>query len=100
MRQKQETVDTALRNAVNTLQSLRTQTQTLDAARKQAETTTGMVRLRMENGLSSVKDVDDALRLQLESEKLYNLSVAAYHTALATYFYLQGNPEQITQYIP
>ena len=100
VRQKQETVDTALRNAVNTLQSLRTQTQTLDAARKQAETTTGMVRLRMENGLSSVKDVDDALRLQLESEKLYNLSVAAYHTALATYFYLQGNPEQITQYIP
>lgn len=100
IQQKQEAVELAQKTTFNKLSSLKKQTETLDSARKQINTTTEMVRKRMENSLSSVKDVNDALRLQYESEKLYYTSLAAYQVALATYFYLSGEPEKITQYIP
>lgn len=98
--QKQKSVNLAARIAENKLISLKEQSETFDASRKQAYETTEMVRKRMENSLSSVKDVNDALQLQYETEKLYFTSLVAYQTALATYFYITGNPENITGYIP
>lgn len=98
--QKQKSVNLATKIAENKLLSFKEQSETLDASRKQTYTTTDMVRKRMENSMSSVKDVNDALQFQYEAEKLYYTSVVAYQTALATYFYITGNPENITQYIP
>lgn len=98
--QKQNAVHLATKIAENKLISLKEQSETLDASRRQAYQTTDMVRKRMENSLSSVKDVNDVLQLQYENEKLYYTSLVAYQTALATYFYITGNPENITNYIP
>lgn len=98
--QKQKSVNLATKVAENKLVSIKEQSKSLDASRKQMYTTTDMVRKRMENSLSSVKDVNDALQLQYESEKMFYTSVVAYQTALASYFYITGNPENITQYIP
>lgn len=99
IQQKQQAVNLASKIAENKLVAIREQSETLDKARKQTYTTTEMVRKRLENSLSSVKDVNDALQLQYESEKLFYTSVVAYQAALATYFYINGNPEDITGYI-
>lgn len=98
--QKQKSVQLATQIAENKLRSLREQSESFNLARQQTYTTTDMIRKRLENSLSSVKDVNDALQLQYESEKLYYTSVVAYQTALATYFYILGNPEKMTLYIP
>lgn len=98
--QKQKSVNLATKISENKLISFKEQNETFDAARKQTYTTTEMVRKRMENSLSSVKDVNDALQLQYEAEKLYYTSLVAYQTVIATYFYITGNVENITNYIP
>jgi len=98
--QKKKSVDLATKISENKLISFKEQCETFDAARKQTYTTTEMVRKRMENSLSSVKDVNDALQLQYEAEKLYYTSLVAYQTVIATYFYITGNVENITNYIP
>lgn len=98
--QKQKSVNLATKISENKLISFKEQNETFDAARKQTYTTTEMVRKRMENSLSSVKDVNDALQLQYEAEKLYYTSLVAYQTVIATYFYITGNVEKITNYIP
>jgi outer membrane protein TolC len=99
IQQKQETVNLAVQLANNKIKALQNQSETLNAARKETYTTTEMVRKRMENSLSSVKDVNDILQLQYSSEKLYYTSLVAYQTALATYYYLNGQPESITNLI-
>ena len=98
--QKQRAVTLASKIAENKLLSFKEQSKTLDASRQQTYTTTQMVTKRMENSLSSVKDVNDALQLQYEAEKLYYTSLVAYQAALASYFYIIGNPDNITNYIP
>lgn len=98
--QKQKTVNLATRIAQNKLISFKEQSETFDESRKQTYITYEMIRKRMENSLSSVKDVNDALQLQYEAEKLYYTSLVAYQTALATYFYITGNPENMINYIP
>lgn len=98
--QKQKSVSLATKISENKLISFKEQNETFDAARKQTYITTEMVRKRMENSLSSVKDVNDALQLQYEAEKLYYTSLVAYQTVIATYFYITGNVESITDYIP
>jgi outer membrane protein TolC len=99
IQQKQESVNLAIQLAQNKLKAFQNQSQTLDAARKETYTTTEMIRKRMENSLSSVKDVNDALQFQYASEKLYYTSLVAYQTALATYYFLNGQPENITTLI-
>lgn len=96
IKQKQESVDAATRIAKNKVIALHSQSESLDQARQETYTTTEMVRKRMENSLSSVKDVNDALQFQYDAEKLYFTSIVAYQTALATYFYLNGQPENMT----
>ncbi|PZU16279.1 MAG: hypothetical protein DI622_11745 [Chryseobacterium sp.] len=98
--QKQKAVNLATRVAQNKLISLKEQSETFDESRKQSYITTEMVRKRLENSLASVKDVNDVLQLQYETEKLYYTSLVAYQTALATYFFINGNPENMINYIP
>lgn len=98
--QKERSVNLATKVAENKLVSLKEQSETFDISRKQTYTSTEMVRKRMENSLSSVKDVNDMLQLQYEAEKLYYTSLFTYKTVLATYFYMIGKTEDITNYIP
>lgn len=84
--------------AENKLKSIRSQVNTLDAARKEAANTTEMIRRRMKNQLSSVKDVNDALKVQLEADKAYYTSVLAYNIAVATYLNITGKINEAAKY--
>lgn len=95
---KKKDLNTQISIAANKLQSFRNQMQTLDAARKEAANTTEMIRRRMQNQLSSVKDVDDALKVQLEADKAYYTSVLAYNIAVATYLNIIGKTDEVTNY--
>jgi len=83
---KKKDLQTEITIAENKIKSIRNQMNTLDAARKEAAHTTDMIRKRMQNQLSSVKDVNDALKVQLEADKAYYTTVLAYNIAVATYF--------------
>lgn len=85
--------------AQNKLKAFGEEMKTLDLARKEAATTTDMIRRRMANQLASVKDVNDALKIQLEAEKAYYTSVLAYNLAVAAYLNITGQPEAITGYL-
>lgn len=97
--QKQQAVNLAARVTQNKLISLKEQCETFNASRKQSYTTSEMVEKRMQNSLSSVKDVNDALQLQYETEKLYHTSLVTYNTVLATYFYIIGDAQGITSFV-
>ncbi len=99
IKQKQESVTLAKHLAINKIKAIQNQTTTLDAARKETIIATEMLRKRLENSLSSVKDVNDALQFQYTAEKLYYSAVITYQTAVATYFYLNGQPETLTSII-
>ncbi|WP_432709341.1 TolC family protein [Pedobacter sp.] len=85
--------------ARNKMISIQNEVASLDYARKEAQTTTRLIRERMENQLSSPKDVNDALLVEIEIEKGYQLAVFGYYLAAAEYFNSLGKPQQITQYI-
>lgn len=94
IQQKTEAVNLATRISKNKMEAFADQSKSLDNARQESYTTTEMVRKRMENSLSSVKDVNDALKFQYEMEKAYYTSVVGYQTAVATYYYLVGTAEK------
>jgi outer membrane protein TolC len=85
--------------ARNKMRSLHNEVASLDSARKEAHTTTHLITERMKNQLSSPKDVNDALMIEMEVEKGYYLAVFSYFLAAAEYFNSLGKPQQITQYI-
>lgn len=87
------------RVAKNKMSSLRNDVMAMDAARKEANTTSSLITKRMNNQLSSPKDVNDALLVETEIEKGYYTAVLGYYLALAEYFNSLGNPSQITQFI-
>ncbi|MBL0737718.1 TolC family protein [Flavobacterium sp. GN10] len=87
------------RVAKNKMSSLQNDVMTMDAARKEANTTSSLITKRMNNQLSSPKDVNDALLVETEIEKGYYTAVLGYYLALAEYFNSLGNPSQITQFI-
>ncbi|MET3026103.1 TolC family protein [Flavobacterium sp. UW10123] len=87
------------RVAKNKMNSLQNDVIAMDAARKEANTTSGLITKRMNNQLSSPKDVNDALLVETEIEKGYYTAVLGYYLALAEYFNSLGNPSQITQFI-
>lgn len=95
---KKKDLQTEISIAINKLQSTRSQMNTLDAARKEAAKTTEMIRRRMQNQLSSVKDVNDALKVQLEADKAYYTSVLTYNIAVATYLNIIGQINEATKY--
>lgn len=87
------------RVAKNKMSSLQNDVMAMDAARKEANTTSSLITKRMNNQLSSPKDVNDALLVETEIEKGYYTAVLGYYLALAEYFNSLGNPSQITQFI-
>ncbi|SMO46284.1 Outer membrane protein TolC [Flavobacterium nitrogenifigens] len=87
------------RVAKNKMTSLQNDVMAMDAARKEANTTSSLITKRMNNQLSSPKDVNDALLVETEIEKGYYTAVLGYYLALAEYFNSLGNPSQITQFI-
>ncbi len=87
------------RVAKNKMSSLQNDVDAMDAARKEAATTSSLITKRMNNQLSSPKDVNDALLVETEIEKAYYTAVLGYYLALAEYFNSLGNPSQITQFI-
>lgn len=89
--QKKKAVDLGVKVSANEINSLLSQIETLDKARKQSYTTTSMVQKRLEHGLASVVNVNEAVQLQLTAEKAYYTAVMAYYTAAATNFYLKGH---------
>jgi len=98
-REKKKTLQRGLKTAQNKLSSLRAQVKSLDKARKEATHTTEMIRKRMKNELSSVKDVNDALKVQLEAEKAYYSGILAYNLAVTLYLNMLGTPESIVKYL-
>lgn len=83
----------------NKITSLQNEVQVLDSARKEAQTTSRLITKRMENQLSSPKDVNDALLIEAEIEKAYYTAVLGYYLALAEYYNSLGKPQQITRFI-
>ncbi|MBN9297210.1 MAG: TolC family protein [Filimonas sp.] len=81
---------------MNKLNGLQLQVATLDTARQDARITTRMIQQRMENMLSSPKDVNEALLAQTEVDKLYYTAVLGYYFALAEYYHITGSAEQMT----
>ncbi|WP_223152074.1 TolC family protein [Chitinophaga qingshengii] len=88
-----------LRVATNKVKALQHDVASLDSARQQAHLTTTLVTDRMENQLSSVKDVNDALLLEEEMHKVYYTAVMGYYLALAEYWNIAGTPEYFATYV-
>ncbi|MEX6685930.1 TolC family protein [Danxiaibacter flavus] len=84
---------------MNKLEGLQQQAATLDSARTDARITTRMVEQRMENILSSPKDVNEATLAEAEIDKLYYTSVLGYYLALAEYFHVTGETQKIVELI-
>lgn len=85
--------------AKNKLDSFAKDVTALDAARKEAFTTTKLITERMKNQLSSPKDVNDALLIESEIDKGYYTAVLGYYLALAEYYNSIGEPTKINQFI-
>lgn len=94
-----EELEVKLRTSLNKIQSLKNDVAALEAARKEAVRTTSLIQQRMENQLSSPKDVNEALLAQQEIEKLYSTSLLGYYIAIADYYLTLGIPESITTVI-
>ncbi|NIG56080.1 TolC family protein [Chitinophaga sp. Cy-1792] len=85
--------------AKNKMASLRNTVASLDSARQQSRITTTLITDRMQNELSSVKDVNDALLMEEEMEKTYYTAVLGYYLAMAEYWNVLGTPEEFAVYI-
>jgi outer membrane protein TolC len=73
---------------------------TADSARQDIATTRRLINERVENQLSSLKDLNDVILIQGEIEKAYHTAILAYYLALATYWNVYGTPNRITELIP
>jgi outer membrane protein TolC len=93
------TLELRLKVSQNKMKALQNDVASLDSARQQARTTTILVTDRMQNQLSSVKDVNDALLQEEEMEKIYYTAVMGYYLAMADYYNVIGTPEQFATYI-
>ncbi len=98
-KQKKKSIRLKMKSMQNKLQVFSEQMKTLDQARNEAAKTTQMVGKRLKNKMSSVKDVNDALKVQLEAEKAYYAAVLAYNIAVATYLEMKGSPQKIVEYM-
>lgn len=85
--------------SLNKMTSLQNEVMVMDNARKEVETTSRLITKRMENQLSSPKDVNDAVLIEEEIGKAYQAAVLGYYLALAEYFNSLGDPKQISLFI-
>ncbi|MGX5818823.1 TolC family protein [Chitinophaga lutea] len=87
---------TVVRNKVTALEK---DLLALSTARDQARHTTSLVRERLANQMSSVKDVNEALLVEEEISKAYYAALFGYMLAAAEYYNILGTPQQITDLI-
>lgn len=88
-----------LQVALNRMEALRNDLSSLDTARQEARTTARLIGERMNNQLSSPKDVNDALLVEEEANKAYFTAVLGYYLALAEYYSTVGTPERMAEII-
>lgn len=93
------TLEARMQVCLNKMKSLQQDVAALDSARQQAHVSTAMLNERLQNQFSSVKDVNDALLLEEESEKIYYTAVLGYYLALAEYWSITGTPEKLAESI-
>lgn len=79
--------------------ALRNEIHTTDSARTEIALTRKLVDERMQNQLSSPRDLNDVILMQGEIEKAYHTAVLSWYLALVTYWNLSGEPQRITTII-
>jgi len=94
-----ESLQLQLLVAKNKISALQNDVKSLETAKNEAITTTKLIQKRMENQLSSPKDVNDALLVKAEIEKTYFTAVLGYYLALTAYYNILGDPMEITKYV-
>lgn len=72
---------------------------TTDSARTEIALTRKLVNERVQNQMSSLKDLNEVILMQGEVEKAYHTAVLAYYIALATYWNVSGDPQRIAAII-
>lgn len=95
-----ESLQLQLRVARNKISAAQNEINTTDSARTDISTTRRLVNERVQNELSSLKDLNDVLIIQGEVDKAYYTAVLGYYIALATYWNIYGTPQRITELIP
>lgn len=95
-----ESLQLQLRVARNKIGAARNEIQTADSARQDIATTRRLMNERVDNQLSSLKDLNEVLLIQGEVDKAYYTAILGYYLALATYWNVYGDPHRITELIP
>ncbi|WP_315815182.1 hypothetical protein [Paraflavitalea speifideaquila] len=95
-----ENLQMQLRVTRNKILAAQNEINTADSARQDIATTRRLVNERVQNQLSSLKDLNDVILIQSEVEKGYHTAILAYYLALATYWNVYGTPNRITELIP
>lgn len=92
-------LEVRLQVCINKMNALKNDVAALDTARQQARLTTTLIEERMKTEMSSVKDVNDALLIEEEMEKIYYTGVLGYYLALAEYWSIVGTPQRLQEFI-
>lgn len=85
--------------AKNKIQEAENEIGTIDSARVEIGNTRRLVNERVQNQLSSLKDLNDVILMQAEVEKAYHTAILNYYIALETYWNITGEPERISEII-
>lgn len=95
-----ESLQLQLRVARNKIQAAQNEIVSADSARNDIATTRRLVNERVENQLSSLKDLNDVVLIQGEVDKAYYTAILGYYIAVATYWNIYGNPKRFTEWVP
>lgn len=95
LQQKEQELNVKNRVLKNNIQSAHLHLQSLNEAKNQAALAVNMVEKRVENQMASIKDLDDALKIQLEAEKAYYTSLLSYNLSIAAYLESKGEPKSM-----
>ncbi|MFT3827495.1 MAG: TolC family protein [Chitinophagaceae bacterium] len=92
-----ESLQMQLAVAKNKIEAAKNEVSTTDSAKQEIATTRRLVNERVQNQLSSLKDLNDVILMQAEVDKAYHTAVLAYYLAVATYFNITGSPQRIAE---
>ncbi|WP_276483825.1 TolC family protein [Paraflavitalea pollutisoli] len=95
-----ETLQLQLRVARNKVAAAHNEISTADSARTDIATTRRLIKERVDNQLSSLKDLNEVVLIQGEVDKAYYTALLGYYIALATYWNIYGDPKRLTESIP
>lgn len=95
-----ESLQLQLRVARNKIQAAHNEIITADSARTDIATTRRLIKERVDNQLSALKDLNEVVLIQGEVDKAYYTAILGYYIALATYWNIYGDPQRFTELIP